>query len=71
MFESFEHSIFGFRIYHTLNVHNINSYRVEEVPGPLDPGIYSSSIWSGFIKAFAYSKSKSLLITRSCISGSI
>ena len=30
-----------------------------------------SSIWSGFIKAFAYSKSKLLLTTRSCISGSI
>jgi hypothetical protein len=40
MFKSFEHSIFGFRIYHTRKVHNINFYRIESVPGPLDPGIY-------------------------------
>ena len=38
----FRISIFGFRIYHTLNVHNVNSYRVESVPGSLDPGIYYS-----------------------------
>jgi len=29
-----------YRIYHTINVVNINPYRVESVPGPLDPGIY-------------------------------
>jgi hypothetical protein len=36
--------IFGFRIYHTLNVHNINPYRVESVPGLLGSGIYECGI---------------------------
>ena len=42
VFETFEHLIFGFRIYHTMNVVNINPYRVEPVPGPLDPRIFLS-----------------------------
>ena len=36
----FRISIFGFRIYHTLNVHNLNSNNVESVPIPLEVGIY-------------------------------
>ena len=40
----FRISIFGFRIYHTMNVYNINPYRVESVPGPLDPGNYFYSM---------------------------
>ena len=38
--EAFRIWIFGFRIYYTMNVVNINPYWVETVPGPLDPGIY-------------------------------
>jgi hypothetical protein len=38
--EPFHISIFGLRIYHTLNVHNINFYRVESVPCLLGQGIY-------------------------------
>ena len=35
--EPFRISIFGFRIYHKLNVENMYP---ESVPDPLDPGIY-------------------------------
>jgi len=53
----FRISIFGFRIYHTMNVYSISPYRVEPVPGPLDPGIYS------FVTA---GKEKSMTAKNSC-----